>query len=103
MNKIISRIISVSLSALSIWIILIDFWVGIFIMLVTYVIIHLMQFLAGVKITAMYDYFSQFYVNVETGKKADIDSVRKFVESDNAFNRKFKKAFKNSHEKGSVR
>lgn len=53
-----------------------------------------MQFLAGIKIIAMYDYFSQFYVNVETGKKVDIDSLRKFVESDNTFNRKFHKAFK---------
>lgn len=96
MNKFIFRFISGFLSALPVWIILQDLWVGIFVMFMTYVIIHFMQFLAGVKITAMYDYFSQFYVNVETGKKVDIDSLRKYVEADNTFNRKFHKAFKNS-------
>ena len=96
MNKFAFRFMSGIITALPVWIILQDLWVGIFVMFLTYVIIHFMQFLAGVKITAMYDYFSQFYVNVETGKKVDIDSLRKFVESDNTFNRKFHKAFKNS-------
>ena len=96
MNRIVFRIICGIITALPVWIILHDLWVGIFVMFLTYIIIHFMQFLAEIKITAMYDYFSQFYINVETGKKVDVDSLRKFVESDNTFNRKFQKAFKNS-------
>lgn len=95
MNRIVFRFICGIVTALPVWIILHNLWVGIFVMFLTYMIIHFIQFLTGVKITALYDYFSQFYVDAETGKKIDIESLRKYVENDNAYNRKFQKAFKN--------
>ena len=94
MKKIIYRLIFVLIPALPVWIILGDFWVGIFVAFLAYVVIHFLQFSFRVQVIAIYDYFSQHFVGAETGKPYDAETLRRDVEADPEYNKRFLKVFK---------
>lgn len=94
MKKIIYRLIFSMIPALPVLIILDDLWVGTFVMFLTFVIVHFFQFLYRVGVMSIYEYFSQHFINAETGKKFDAETLRQIVEADPVYNRKYQKVFK---------
>lgn len=94
MKKIIYRLIFAMISALPVWIILGELWVGIFVTFLTYVIIHLFQFSFRVKVISMYDYFSQHFVSSQSGKPYDAETLMRDVEADPEYNKRYMKIFK---------
>lgn len=77
--------------ALPVWIILGDFWVGVFVMFLAYVMIHFLQFSFGVQVIAIYDYFSQHFVSGQTGESYNAETLRRDVEADPEYKKRFKK------------
>ena len=91
MKKIIYRLISAIIPALPVWIILENLWVGVFVAFLTYVTVHVYQFIIYSTTMATYEYFSQHFVDVETGKKIDAERLRQIVDSDPVYMEKLKK------------
>ena len=78
-------------TALPVWIILRDFWVGIFVAFLAYIIIHFLQFSFRVQVISIYDYFSQHFVSSETGKHYDAETLMRDVEADPEYKKRFQK------------
>ena len=93
-NKIIYRMIYAFIPALPVWIILGDFWVGVFVMFLAYVMIHFLQFSFGVQVMAIYDYFSQHFVSAQTGESYNAETLRRIVDSDPVYMEKLKKVIR---------
>ena len=91
MKKIIYRLIFALIPALPVWIILGDFWVGIFVAFLVYVVIHFLQFSFRVQVTAIYDYFSQHFVGAQTGESYNTETLRRDVEADPEYKKRFQK------------
>ena len=91
MKKIIYRLISSLIIALPVWIILKDLWVGVFVAFLAYVTIHLYQFVMKATTMATFDYFSQHFVDSETGKKIDAETLWRIVDKDPVYMEKLKK------------
>ena len=91
MKKIIYRLIFAVIPALPVWIILNDFWVGLFVAFLAYIIIHFIQFLAWTKIDTIYEYFTQYFVDSETGKKIDGKKLRQIIDADPVYKENLKK------------
>ena len=94
MKKVIIRLICSLIIALPVWIILKDLWVGIFVAFLAFVIIHYFQFSYRVGVMSVYEYFSQHFIDEETGKKIKADDLRQIVEADPEFNKKYLKVFR---------
>lgn len=91
MKKIINRIFFSVIPALPVWIILGDLWVGVFVAFLVYITIHLFQFVIYSTTMATYEYFSQHFVDSETGKKIDAEKLRQIVDADPVYMEKLKK------------
>ena len=94
MKKIIFRIGFAIIPALPVWVIIGNLWVGIFVMFLTYVIIHFFQFSYRVGILSVYEYFSQHFIDGATGKKFTSEEFRQIVEADPEYNKKYLKVFR---------
>ena len=91
MKKIIYRLIFAVIPALPVWIILQDLWVGVFVAFLAYVMIHFYQFVIYSTTMATYEYFSQHFVDSETGNKIDGEKLRQIVDADPVYKEKLKK------------
>ena len=91
MKKIIFRLINSLIIALPVWIILGEIWVGVFVAFLAYVTIHFYQFVMKATTMATFDYFSQHFVDSDTGEKIDAETLRRIVDKDPAYMEKLKK------------
>lgn len=94
MKKIIFRLICSLIIALPVWIILGNLWVGIFVAFLAYITIHFYQFIIYSTTMATYEYFSQHFVDAETGKKIDAEKLRQIVDTDPVYMEKLKKVIR---------
>lgn len=94
MKKIIYKLISAIIPALPVWFILGNLWVGIFVAFLAYITIHFYQFIIYSTTMATYEYFSQHFVDAETGKKIDAEKLRQIVDTDPVYMEKLKKVIR---------
>ena len=91
MKKIIYRLLFAVVPALPVWIILGNFWVGVFVAFLVYVTIHFYQFIIYSTTMATYEYFSQHFMDIETGKKIDAEKLRQLVDADPVYKENLRK------------
>ncbi|MCH5242655.1 MAG: DUF3329 domain-containing protein [Muribaculaceae bacterium] len=94
MKKIIYRLFFAVIPALPVWIILGNLWVGVFVAFLVYITIHFYQFIIYSTTMATYEYFSQHFVDAETGKKIDTEKLRQIVDTDPVYREKLKKVIR---------
>ena len=94
MKKIIYRLISAMIPAFPVWIILDNLWVGVFVAFLAYITIHFYQFIIYSTTMATYEYFSQHFVDSETGKKIDAEKLRQIVDADPVYKETLKKVIR---------
>lgn len=90
MRKKIYPLISSTIIALPVWIILGNLWVSVFVAFLAYVTIHFYQFIIYSTTRATYEYFSQYFMDSETGKKIDAEKLRQVVDADPVYMEKLK-------------
>ena len=59
-----------------------------------YITIHFYQFIIYSTTMATYEYFSQHFVDAETGKKIDAEKLRQIVDTDPLYMEKLKKVIR---------
>ena len=80
--------------AFPVWIILDNLWVGVFVAFLAYITIHFYQFIIYSTTMATYEYFSQHFVDSETGKKIDAEKLRQIVDADPVYRETLKKVIR---------
>lgn len=93
MTRILLRLCFSVVPPLPVWILTGNLWLGLLVMVLTYIVIQFCQFVASVKIMAIYDLLSQ-YLDFEDGEKTTAETLRSYVENHVAFNRKFLKMWR---------
>lgn len=93
MSKIALRLIFSVIPSVPIWILNGNLWLGLLVMFLVYIIIQVYQYIAAVKIMAIYDILSKYFVD-EKGEKVDAETLRCYVENNESFLRKFFKIWR---------
>ena len=94
MKKIVYRLISAIIIALPVWIILGNLWVGVFVTFLAYITIHFYQFVMKASSMATYEYFSQHFVDAETGDKINAEPLWRIIDSYPVYMEKLKKVIR---------